>query len=87
MELFQGMGSFRCLDVSNYDPVTAPDAWAVMPDDSNAPIEDRHCGGDYSCPAGFQCFAAGRAKKKVSVLSVLNVISVLSVQHLACNVV
>ena len=27
MELFQGMGAFRCVDVSSYDPVTAPSSW------------------------------------------------------------
>jgi hypothetical protein len=65
MELFQGMGAFRCVDVSNYDPVTASDAWSVLPDDANAPIEDRHCGGSYTCPEGYKCYAAGRAKGKV----------------------
>jgi hypothetical protein len=69
MELFQGQGGYRCLDMTNYDS-TKPESFVVMPLDLLNPdtgkiftgIEDRHCGGDFECPAPYTCMAVGRTR-------------------------
>jgi hypothetical protein len=65
MELFQGQGSQRCLDVSNWDEVTQTGTWTVLSDDYTFPIEERRCGGDFLCPSEYDgkkydCYNAGR---------------------------
>jgi hypothetical protein len=66
MELFQGQGSQRCLDVTNWDEATQVGTWSVLPDDA-APtqnIGDRRCGGDFKCPmwegVQYKCYNAGK---------------------------
>ena len=51
MELFEGLGSNRCMLTGDFS--------TVMPDDMTTPIEERRCGGSYSCPTGYECRAAG----------------------------
>mmetsp|Transcript_69269 Transcript_69269/g.156588 ORF Transcript_69269/g.156588 Transcript_69269/m.156588 type:complete len:378 (-) Transcript_69269:198-1331(-) len=64
MELFQGQGSQRCLDVSNWDEATQTGTWSVLPDDATFPIEERRCGGDFTCPeyegVQYECYNVGR---------------------------
>jgi hypothetical protein len=65
MELFQGQGSNRCLDVSNWDEKTQEGTWTVLSDDYTFPIGERRCGGDFECPSDYEgvnykCYNAGR---------------------------
>mmetsp|Transcript_2584 Transcript_2584/g.3507 ORF Transcript_2584/g.3507 Transcript_2584/m.3507 type:complete len:1836 (-) Transcript_2584:287-5794(-) len=64
MELFNGQGSQRCLDVSHFDEVTQKGNWSVLPDAATFPLSERRCGGDYLCPmyedVQYKCYHAGR---------------------------
>lgn len=50
MDLFMGVWQQRCFN---------PDTMERLPDEETAPISDRLCGGEFSCPDGYKCFVAG----------------------------
>jgi len=66
MELFQGQGSQRCIDPSNWDEATQTGSWTMLPDDAHAlqNLGDRRCGGDFQCPkigdVQYKCFNTGK---------------------------
>merc|ERR1719181_1995639 len=62
MELFKGFGSNRCIADADGD-------WTVLPDSMTNPIEERRCGGDYSCPTGYTCMVAGLKDGQIESLN------------------
>jgi voltage-dependent calcium channel L type alpha-1D len=64
MELFSGQGSQRCIDPSNFNEAKQSGNWSVLSDDYTFPLEERRCGGDFSCPmyegVQYKCYHVGR---------------------------
>jgi hypothetical protein len=48
------------VNVERWDEKTQTGNWTILPDSETWPIPGRTCGGEFTCPNGYQCWNVGR---------------------------